>query len=98
MVEIMPCLLVGKHFWIALVLATLLLIVIAPLRIRRSAPHRFAPTPAASLPDARGGTAGAVALSESAQKCWRWPAGNPADGDDDVSAMMMFITGDYHCL
>jgi hypothetical protein len=50
MVEIMPCLLVGKHFWIALVLATLLLkIVVAPLRIRRSAPHRSAPTSAASL-------------------------------------------------
>ena len=46
MVEIMTCLLIGKHFWIALVLATLLLIVIAPLRIRRSAPHRFAPIPA----------------------------------------------------
>ena len=43
-------LLMGKHFWIALVLATLLLkIVIAPLRIRRSAPHRSAPTSAASL-------------------------------------------------
>ena len=43
LVEIMPCLLVGKHFWIALVLATLLLkIVVAPLRIRRSAPHRSA--------------------------------------------------------
>ena len=50
LVEIMPCLLVGKHFWIALVLATLLLkIVVAPLRIRRSAPHRSAPTSAASL-------------------------------------------------
>ena len=50
MVEIMTCLLIGKHFWIALVLATLLLkIVIAPLRIRRSAPHRSAPTSAASL-------------------------------------------------
>ena len=50
MVEIMTCLLIGKHFWITLVLATLLLkIVIAPLRIRRSAPHRFAPTSAASL-------------------------------------------------
>ena len=49
MVEIMTCLLIGKHFWIALVLATLLLIVIAPLRIRRSASHRFAPTSAASL-------------------------------------------------
>ena len=38
-------LLKGTHFWIALpvMLATLLLIVIAPLRIRRSAPHRFAP-------------------------------------------------------
>ena len=43
MVEIMTCLLMGKHFWIALVLATLLhKIVIAPLRIRRSAPHRSA--------------------------------------------------------
>ena len=44
-------LLKGTHFWIALpvMLATLLLIVIAPLRIRRSAPHRFAPNPAASL-------------------------------------------------
>ena len=50
LVEIMPCLLVGKHFWIALVLATLLLkIVVAPLRILRSAPHRSAPTSAASL-------------------------------------------------
>ena len=47
--KIMTRLLNGKHFWIALVLATLLLIVIAPLRIRRSAPHRFAPNPAASL-------------------------------------------------
>ena len=46
---IMTRLLNGKHFWIALVPATLLLIVIAPLRIRRSAPHRFASTPAASL-------------------------------------------------
>ena len=36
-------LLKGTHFWIALVRATLILIVIAPLRIRRSAPHRFAP-------------------------------------------------------
>ena len=45
----MTRLLNGKHFWIALVLATLLLIVIAPLRILRSAPHRFAPNPAASL-------------------------------------------------
>jgi bacteriorhodopsin len=45
----MTRLLNGKHFWIALVLATLLLIVMAPLRIRRSAPHRFASTPTASL-------------------------------------------------
>ena len=44
MVEIMTSLLIGKHFWIALVLATpLLKIVIAPLRIRRSAPLRSAP-------------------------------------------------------
>ena len=47
--KIMTHLLNGKHFWIALELATLFLIVIAPLRIRRSAPHRFAPNPAASL-------------------------------------------------
>ena len=57
MVEIMTCLLMGKHFWIALVLATLLLkIVIAPLRIRRSAPHRSAPTSAASLRTVRQDT------------------------------------------
>ena len=57
MVEIMTCLLIGKHFWIALVLATLLLkIVIAPLRIRRSAPHRSAPTSAASLRTVRQDT------------------------------------------
>ena len=50
-------LLMGKHFWIALVLATLLLkIVIAPLRIRRSAPHRSAPTSAASLRTVRQDT------------------------------------------
>ena len=34
-----------------------------------------------SSPGARGGTAGAAARYESAQKCWRWPARNPADGD-----------------
>ena len=34
-----------------------------------------------SSPGARGGTAGAAARSGSAQKCWRWPAKNPADGD-----------------
>ena len=54
LVEIMPCLLVGKtlldRVGAQLVLATLLLkIVVAPLRILRSAPHRSAPTSAASL-------------------------------------------------
>ena len=32
-------------------------------------------------PGARGGAAAAAARYESAQKCWRWPARNPADGD-----------------
>ena len=43
--------------------------------------HRQKSQRSASSPGARGGTAGAAARSESAQKCWRWPAGNPADGD-----------------
>ena len=30
-------------------------------------------------PGARGGKAGAAARSGSAQKCWRWPARNPAE-------------------
>ena len=36
----------------------------------------------ASAPGARVGTAGVAARNESAQKCWRWPAGSPDDGDD----------------
>ena len=42
--KIMTRLLNGKHFWIALVLATLLLIVIAPLRKKTkfAAPRRIA--------------------------------------------------------
>ena len=45
--KIMTRLLNGKHFWIALVLATRCLI--APICIRRTVSLRFAPNPAASL-------------------------------------------------
>ena len=43
--------------------------------------HRQKSRRSESSRGARGGTAGAAARYESAQKCWRLPARNPADCD-----------------